>query len=60
MYGGALDNRVVKLPELAALIAPVAAATEAVPVLGEFLGKTDRKCCNNCGMILCNLAFAVV
>lgn len=42
MYGGALDNRVVKLPELAALIAPVAAATEAMPVLGEFLGKTDK------------------
>jgi len=42
VYQGALDNRVVKLSKLAALIAPVAAAIEAVPVLGEFLGKANK------------------
>ena len=42
VYEGALDNRAVKSPELAALIARVAAVIEAVPVLGEFLGKANK------------------
>ena len=42
MPGGALDSKAVKSLELASLIAPLASAIEAVPVLGEFLGKANK------------------
>lgn len=58
VHGGALGNRVVKSPKLAALVAPVAAAIEAVPVLGEFLGKQTN--CYNSSVIRCDLASAMV